>query len=251
VPEQRPDLPPLKGDGLPILPTGEPVLPRWFVLAMLALAPVAIGVTVWAFLSIPTGEPLAPAERRPPGDAQVTIDRGDAQLGESTETEDGPSCTDGIEMIGDSGTRAAGRRALTALCNLLGIGDYPQARVGLREWIAADGQLRFATFELAGVESSARVEDERIVVELNPRFVFEDAARAAPTLLHQLVLIGGEEWPGAPVTAVTELAAVEAHADACSRLSFEGQPPRGCRDVEELLAEDDPLRAIEEAGFRR
>jgi hypothetical protein len=47
------ELPPLQGDGLPTLPTGEPVLARWFVLTMLLLAPIAIAVTVWAFLSIP------------------------------------------------------------------------------------------------------------------------------------------------------------------------------------------------------
>jgi hypothetical protein len=249
VSDPRTELPPLKDDGLPTLPTGEPVLARWFVLVMLLLAPIAIAVTIWAVASIPTGDPVPPAERRPPGDASVTIDRGGAQLGESTETEAGPSCAEDIEMIGDPGTRAASRRALQALCELLGRGGYPQARQGLAEWRAAEGQLRFATFESSAVESSARLEDGRIIVELNARFVFEDATRAAPTLLHQLVLIADEAWPGSPVSAQSELAATQAHADACERLTFEGPPPRGCRDVEELLEVDDPLAAIEEAGF--
>ena len=250
MPEPRAELPPLKDDGLPTLPTGEPVLARWFVLAMLVLVPVAIGVSIWAFLSIPTGEAVPPAERRPVGDGQVTIDRGDAQLGESTETEPGPGCGEGIEMIGDSGTRAASSRALEGLCGLLGLGDYPDARVGLREWLAADGQLRFATFETAAVESSARWEGDRIIVELNARFLFEDASRAAPTLLHQLVLISDAEWPGEPVAAETELAAAQAHVDACDRLDLGAQPPAGCQDVQDLLEEPDPLRALEEAGFR-
>ncbi len=245
----RASLPPLKDDGLPTLPTGEPVLARWFVIAMLVLVPIAIGVTVVAFLAIPRGDAVPPAERRPPGDAAVTIDRGDAQLGESTESEDGPGCAEDIELIGDRGTRAASRRALDGLCRLLGMGQYPTAREGLREWRAADGQLRFATFEIAAVESSARVEDDRLIVELNARFLFEDAGRAAPTLLHQLVLIADPAWPGQPVSAASELAAAQAHADACARLSFEGQPPRGCLDVEELLAEEDPLGALERAGF--
>jgi predicted RNA polymerase sigma factor len=37
----RPSQPPLRDDGLPTLPTGEPVLHRWFVVALLLLAPVA------------------------------------------------------------------------------------------------------------------------------------------------------------------------------------------------------------------
>jgi len=48
-PDARPPLPPLRGDGLPTLPTGEPVLARWFVIVMLLLAPVAIAVTVIAW----------------------------------------------------------------------------------------------------------------------------------------------------------------------------------------------------------
>jgi len=250
VTERRNELPPLQGDGLPSLPTGEPVLARWFVLAMLILAPIAIGVTVWAFLSIPVGDPVPPAERRPPGGELATIDRGEAELGESTETEPGPGCAAGVEMIGDDGTRAASRRALDAMCNLLGAGDYPEARRGLAEWIATDGQLRFATFEVAAVESSARLEDETLVVELNARYLFEDASRAAPTLLHQLILIADPAWPGETVAAETELAAATAHADACERLDLGEQPPAGCQDVRDLLDEDDPLRALEEAGFR-
>ena len=249
--DQRPPLPPLKGDGLPALPTGEPVLARWFVITMLLLAPVAIGVTVWAFLSIPGAEELPPpADRRPPGDGTVTIDRGEAELGETLESEDGPGCAEDIEMVGDSGTRAASRRALEAVCSLLGMGDYPLAREGLREWRAADGKLRFATFEVAAVDGSARVEDDRIVLELNARFLFEDARRAAPVVLHQLVLIGDPAWPGAPVSAERELRAAEIHADACDRMTFQTQEPPGCGDVRDLLAEPDPLAALIEAGFR-
>jgi hypothetical protein len=244
------ELPPLQGDGLPTLPTGEPVLARWFVLTMLLLAPIAIAVTVWAFLSIPAGETVPPAERRPPGDASVTIDRGDAELGASTETEPGPGCGEQIDLVGDEGAREAGRRAVDALCNLLGAGGYPQAREGLREWNAADGQLRFATFEVAAVESSARFEDDRVVIELNARYLFEDARRAAPTLLHQLVLISDPGWPGETVSAETELAAAEAHADACDRLDLGQQPPVGCQDVRDLLNEDDPLGSLVDAGFR-
>lgn len=235
-------------DDLPTLPTGEPVLHRWFVLAMLLLAPVAIGVSAWAFLSIPRGE-LPPAERRPVGDAQVTIERGSAVLADSVESERGPSCGEPIELIGDQGSRAAARRTLGAACQLLGDPAFAEARPGLTAWVAGDGVLRMATFELSGVESSARVEQGRLVIELNAKFVYDDATRGAPALLHQLVLIGDPEWPGAAVSANTELTASRVQAAACDRLTFAQDPPRGCRDVDELLAEPDPLGALVDAGF--
>ena len=245
-----PSLPPMQDDGLPTLPTGEPVLARWFVIAMLVLAPITIGVTIWAFLSIDRDE-LSAAERRPAGGPQVTIDRGEAQLAETTEVEPGPDCAQAVRLVGDSGSRAAARVAMAAVCDLLDGGDFPAARAGLVEWIAAGGQLRIATFELAGVESSARVDNDRIVVELNAKFQFEDAGRAAPALLHQLVLISDDGWPGAPVGATTELAAAEAQQIACEQLDAPpDEIPRGCDDVDELLAMDDPLAALLDVGFR-
>jgi hypothetical protein len=244
-----PPLPPLKDDGLPTLPTGEPVLARWFVVAMLVLVPVAIVITAWAFLSIPRDE-LTPAERRPPGDGQITIERGAAEFGESTDVELGPSpCGEAIELIGDDGTRATSRRALATVCELLRDGTFQPARDGLSEWIRGDGLLRIAIFELSGVESSARVEDERLVLELNAKFQFDDAARAAPALIHQLTLLSQADWPGRPITAETELAGVEAQAAACERLQFDGPTPRGCLDVEELLADDDPFGLLVDAGY--
>lgn len=241
-------LPPLRSDGLPTLPTGEPVLARWFVLAMLVLVPVGIAVGVWAVLSIQR-DPIPPAERRPPGDAEVTIDRGLADLGETRETEAGPACGQGIELVGDSGGRATVRRALGEACEQLRSGEFPDARDGLRAWTVSGGRMRVGAFERSGVDASARVEDGRIVLELNAKFQFEDATRAAPAVLHQLTLIGDPDWPGEPISAERELLAVEAHARACGRMRFDPQPPRGCLDVEELLAEPDPLRAILDAGF--
>jgi hypothetical protein len=242
------ELPPLRDDGLPTLPTGEPVLQRWFVIALLVGIPVAIAVTIWAFASIPRDE-IAPADRRPPGGPQITIDRGDAELGASVETEAGPACAQAIELLGDSGTRATSRRALGATCELLRSGRYPTASEGLAHWIRNDGLIRVAIFELSGVEGSARMVDDRLVVELNAKYQFEDATRAAPELVHQLTLIGQADWPGRTLTADAALEAAEAQADACTRLSFAGAPPRGCRDVEELLAADDPRTQLIEAGY--
>ena len=102
------------GDGLPSLPDGEPVLARWFVLAMLALAVVGIGVTVWAFVAFGGREELTAAERRPPGSATVTHERGTAVLNEVTDLVDATGCATGIQLFGDQGAIATTSRTLSA-----------------------------------------------------------------------------------------------------------------------------------------
>jgi hypothetical protein len=246
----RSGLPPLVGDGLPALPTGEPVLHRWFVLAMLVLVPIALGVSIWAALSIQRDE-LSPAERRPPGGPTVTIERGAAEFPATQDVEAGPTCSQAIRIVGDSGARAAGRRALAGACALLDTGAFPEAERGLRVWTQADGQLRIAAFELTGVESSTRLEDDRLVMELNAKFQFEDATRAAPAVLHQLVLLADPGFPGRTISAERELLGAQTQDDACERLPFPDQPPRGCLDVAELLGADDPIQDLVDAGYQR
>ena len=247
--ERRPTLPPLRDDGLPTLATGEPVLHRWFVIGMLLLVPVAVAVTLVALSAIDRPE-LSAAERRPAGDADVTIERGAAVLAETQGAEPGPGCGQAIRIIGDEGSRAAARRAVEQTCELIATGEFPTAREGLVEWIAADGILRVATFELSGVESSSRVEDGRIVIEINAKFQFTDAARAAPALVHQLALIADPQWPGQTISVERELLAAQAQARACEVLTFGDQPPRGCLDVEELLDEENRHELLLEAGYR-
>jgi hypothetical protein len=224
------------------------VLARWFVLTMLVLVPVALGVTLWAWTAIDRTT-IDPAARRPPGGAEVTVVRGDAVLAETRTTEAGPDCATRALIVGDDGSRAAARRALGATCQLLRSGRLPLAAAGLETWLAAGGRLRLATFELSGVESSARVEDGAIVIELNAKFAFEDATRAAPAIVHQLGLIADPDWPGATVAASTALAASREQALACERLVLREGPPRGCLDVDELLALDDPLAALVAVGW--
>jgi hypothetical protein len=248
MPSSGSSLPPLKDDGLPTLPTGEPVLHRWFVVTLLLLIPVAVWVVVWAFSSVDRVE-LTAAERRPPGGAEVTIERGDAMLAETRDAEPGPGCAQGVRLVGDSGSRAAARRALGTACDLIATGDFPTSRQGLVAWVRSQGILRIATFELSGVESSTRVEDDRLVMELNATFQFQDAALAAPAVIHQLELMADPDWPGEPITAERELAAARAQARACERLALGDDAPRGCQDVEELLAADDPLQQLLDAGY--
>lgn len=246
----RPPLPPLSDDGRPTLPTGEPVLHRWFVIAMLVLVPIALGVSIWAATFVFGRDVIEPAERRPPGDAEVTIDRGDAELGATEETDTGPACATGIEVVGDQGARNRALEVLDTVCALLRRGGLSTAEVGLQELASGEGQLRFAVFERSGVESSLRRDDDgRLTLELNASFQFEEGARAAPAVVHQLTLLADSRFPGEPITAERALLGAEAEAIACERLVFPDEPPRGCLDVAELLEGPDPLGALVTAGY--
>jgi len=248
-PDARPPLQPLRGDGLPALPTGEPVLARWFVIVMLLLVPIAIAVTVIAWQAA-SREPPSAIERRSVGTAVITNDRGDALFPVSDAAAPGPSCAERALLTGDRSAVSAARRALSATCQLIARGDLPLAARGLEAWLEAGAVTRVGTFERSGVDASARVEDGRIVLELNARYLFEDATRAAPVVVHQLGLIGQPDWPGAPVSAQAEAAALTEQLLACGRLSLPDGVPRPCRDAAELLALDDLVGALVGVGFR-
>ncbi len=237
------------GDGLPALPSGEPLLARWFVLALLVLVPTGLAVMAWAFLSISRPR-IDAAARRPPGSAAVTHERGDAALNEIQVAERGPDCASEIAMVGDDSARAAIQRALGATCQLLVESEYAAARTGLREWARGRGLIRMAVFELTGVDGSARLEKGRLVLELNAKFQFESGARAAPVIIHELVHFA-EGMPGRSVSAEDELVAMRAQELACERLALSNKPPRACRDAAELLASPDPINRLEAAGYPR
>jgi hypothetical protein len=249
TPGGRPPLPPLRSDGLPTLATGEPVLARWFVITMLVLVALAIAVSVVAWRATDR-EPLGTIDRRPVGGPTVTIDRGDAQFPEAIDTERGPDCVTGATLIGDDSARAAARRSLGATCQLVRDLGLTGAAAGIEAWLASDAVMRVGVFERSGIDASTRLEDGRLVLELNARFLFEDATRAAPALIHQFVLIGQPDWPGATVTADAELTAAREQLAACGRLVLPAGLPRACTDAEELLALDDPRAALLSAGFR-
>lgn len=236
------------GDGLPALDSGEPVLARWFVILMLVLVPVGLGVSVWALTAFDREE-LTAAERRPPGTAEVTHERGQAALNDTLVTESGPACAAAIDVVGDDGARAAGRRALGGLCTLVSRGGLDTVAEGLARWGELDGVLRFAVFEVSGLDSSARLEDGRLVIELNAKYQFDDATLAAPALAHELAHLA-DGFPGEPVSDAAELRAVEVQARVCDDLVISGDPPRACLDAEELLGAEDPLSLLDDAGYR-
>jgi len=232
--------------GRPTLDTGEPVLARWFAIFLLIAVPLGMVVTVWATLHV-SRDPLSAAARRPPGTTQMTHDRGRAVLADAQRTEQGPACAVGVTLLGDEGGIATGRRALTALCGVVDDAD-PAVRRGLLAWQQSGGILRIAVFELSGVDATTRVEDGAIVIELNAKFQFDDAAEAMPMLAHELVHLA-DGWPLLSVTAQQEQAAMVVQDQLCRDLVSRGDPPRGCIDARELREIGDVMAALREAGY--
>ena len=242
------------GDGLPALPDGEPLLARWFVIAMLVLSLLAVGLTVLALTrrAAPPAEVFPAAERRNPGTAEVTHERGPVVIAEDTSVSQPVTCAPQVRLVGDEGGRATLQRAFGVLCAQLAADDGSLAQVaaGLAALDDVSGIARIAQAAATGVDSSARVEDGLPVIELAPKFQFENARVAAPFLAHELFHLGSDSWPGSAVTAADEVAAMEAQLEVCEALRVPDQDiPRGCRDAAELLADDDPARALRDAGF--
>lgn len=240
------------GDGLPATPSGEPLLARWFAAAMVVLVVVGVGVTIWAALSIRTTD-LEPAARRPPGTTAETHLRGQAALGEDRTEETGVACVPDVRLVGDEGARRAAARALSTACQLLDRdeqgGGLEPAGAGLELLDDVGGAIGFALFESTGLDSSTRLVDGVPFVELNPKFQFENSTLAAPFLLHELAHLGAMDWPEQAVDVADELRALEVQARACDLLVLPDDPPRGCRDAEEVLADPDPEAALERAGY--
>lgn len=241
------------GDGLPATPSGEPLLARWFAVAMVVLAVLGVGISIWAALSIRTTD-LEPAARRPPGTTTETHLRGQAALGEDRSEEIGVACAPDVRLVGDRGARDAARRALSTACQLLDRdeqgGGLAPAAAGLALLDDVGGAVGFALFEATGLDSSTRIAGDGVpFVELNPKFQFQDGSLAAPFLLHELAHLGAMDWPEQAVDAADELRALEVQARACDLLVLPDDPPRGCLDARAVLDDPDPRTALERAGY--
>ncbi|MDX1510693.1 MAG: hypothetical protein R3249_05070 [Nitriliruptorales bacterium] len=244
-------LPPLRDDGLPTAPDGTPLLQRWFLLILIPLVLAGLVVIGFALASAFRPVDFSPAERRPRGGPAETHDSAGRLTGESEASEAAVGCVDGAFIEGDEGARSAGRRALSAVCQLVQSGDFPLAEQGVRTWVGA-GQhvavLRFVVFQRTGLDSTVVLEADRIVIEVSNKFIFDDATEAAPTLVHEFAHLG-QAWPTEPLTAADELAAMLEQQRACDRIAIRQDPPRTCLDSAELFELEDPLEALVEAGW--
>ncbi len=229
-------------------PTGElgdQVLPRWFVLIVVMLIPVAATVVVVALV---LGGPrqLAVAERRPPPAGGYTNRAGEITpaVGEPVVYERACPMLQGVRIAGSDRQRSVLRAGLAALCNV-DLSDEVAAR--LRAFAEARGVVRFARFELTGVDSTATLGSGREppVVYLNAKFEAGNPLRVAPLIAHDVSLSQLDA-----ASAEAALAARRVEAAVCHRLFDAAELGRGCRDARGLLELDDPLRALRDAGFR-
>lgn len=221
----------------------EQLLPRWFIVLCVVLIPVAVGAVVAAFIVFAPREVPVAARRPPPGNG-LTNDVGEYVVGESRPVEYADACTmlRGVHIAGTEADREPLRLGLAALCNT----RLPPAvadRISL--FAATGGVVRFAQFEMTGVDSTARPQDDPPVILVNARFQRTDPLWIAPLVAHDAVLLGGD-----PSTAAGALEARRAEKTVCDRVLGGRRAGRGCEDAAALLDLPDPQAALREAGFR-
>lgn len=216
---------------------GDQVLPRWFVLLAVFAVVAAIAVLVAAFV-VSGPEEVPPAARRPPPAGGYTHAVGDLRVGELEPAPLEPvpcPALEGVLTAGSDADREVLAEGLAGLCEL------DDQRV---EAFAADGgTVRFAQFAETGLDSTARLDAPLIL--LNIRSAITDPGWIAPLVVHDLAVLEGE-----PGSAETALAARQAEAAACEDLLPEDRRSRACADAAAILALDDPLNALREAGYR-
>ncbi len=217
---------------------GDQVLPRWFVLVAIGTVVLGVVVVTLAFFAFGPRE-VPPAARRPPPAGGYTTAVGDLRIGESepVSLEDAP-CPEleGLRVAGTSTDQQSLARGLAALCDA-------QAGPLLSDFAAAGGVVRFAQFSDASVDSTARIGEPLIL--LNNRLAVTDPAWIAPLVVHDLVALDGD-----PTSAETALEALRAEAAACDALIGDSDRSRACDAATAVLALDDPLTALREAGYR-
>jgi hypothetical protein len=226
-------------------PVGElqdQVLPRWFVLVAIAMVLVFAGVVVAAFvISGPREVPVA--ERRPPPARGLTTGVGAYQVGEALPVQVSNLCPtlDGVLVAGEQINRDALVAALREIC-LIRIDAGAAAR--MQSFARAGGLLRFASFESTGVDVTADPGSAPPRILVNARFARTDPTWIAPLIAYQATLLASD-----PALAESALAARAAEADVCAKVFTDRPPPPGCADANELLALDDPVGALREAGY--
>lgn len=220
----------------------EQLLPRWFVILALVSVPVAIVTLVAAFATFGSGD-VPVAERRPPPAAGLTSAVGEIAVGDSDAVpyaaEDCP-LVDGIRIAGEDADRAALSAGLDALC----AADLdPTTAERIAAFAEDGGVVRFAVFEATGVDSTADLDGERILV--NAKFSQTTPAWIAPLIAHDATLLALK--PGEAESALT---ARRAEAAVCRSLFADALPSRACDDAAALVAAPDPIADLQEAGYR-
>lgn len=234
-------------EGLPVdAEYGEPILPRWFVLALLGLVVAALVVGAIAFVGFGTGlvggDEVPLAERRPPpeggfatGVGEVAVEAGPA----SPVTDACPEAA-GVPVGGTDEERGRLAEALEAAC-----AAAPDALDTLAD---AGAEVRFAGFERTGVDAATDVTSDPPWVLVNGRYTAQDAALIVPLLAHEAALIDAAVRGDDVGSVEVAVEARERQHAACGEAL--DAPSRACEDAAALLAADDAAEQLREAGFR-
>lgn len=233
--------------GLPVDPEyGEPILPRWFVLAVLGLVAAAVVLGAIAFVGFGTGligaDDVPVAERRPPPAGDLATGVGELTVEDSPTEEPSELCpaAEGVRVGGTDEEQARLADAIEAACTVGEDALAPLGQVG--------AEVRFAGFEATGVDATTDVAAEPPVVHVNARFAQQDARLIVPLLAHEAELVAAAR-AGEDVGAVdVALAARQRQHEVCGQVL--DAPSRACEDAAELLADPDAPDRLRAAGFR-
>ena len=218
---------------MPVDELDEPILPRWFVLTMLASIPLALVVFVLAFFGFGRTE-VPVAERRPPPANDLSADVGVLAAGERDPVPHEPECpaVDGLGVAGASDDRGLLAATLDVLCAV------PEVTDDVAALADQEVAVRYASFQRAGVD----VASDASTVYLDARHVDVEPALAAPLIAYESAL---RMAPSIDAEAVVSARAAE--LAACDRLLAERTRP--CEDAAALLDLVDPVAALRDAGF--
>lgn len=222
---------------------GDPLLPRWFVLTVAGAIVAAVVVGAVA-IGAPRRSELPVEARRPPASATHTTAVGQIEGGESPADPYDAPCAflEGLRLAGTAGDQAQLRRGLAALCNIALPDDVASDIAALADDRAV---VRFATFEATGVDSTVSRGPANPTVYINTRFQRTNPLWIAPLVAHDATLRNGD-----PTTARNALRARRAEDAVCEELLAEDARSRACDDARRILALDDPLAALRDAGFQ-
>ena len=221
----------------------EQLLPRWFVILVLVMIPVAIAAVIAAFVVFrPVEVPVA--ERRPPPAGDLTNAVGEFIVGDSPPQpyEDACPTLRGVQLAGTEQDREPLRLALAALCEVSLPGEVNQR---LARFAQAGGVVRFAAFEQTGVDSTAQMDAAPPRILVNAKLQRTDPLWIAPVIAHDVTFLDAD-----PATAAAALEARRVEALVCDGVLGDRRQSRGCDDAHALLAAPDPIAALEAAGFR-